>query len=187
MARSGLSSDAELLTRTAAGDGEAFGLFYDRFESELLRFLMRAVRRADLAADLCAEVFAAALGSAGSYRPELGSPRSWLFGIARHELADAWERGRVQDAARRRLELEKLVLGDAALSAISSLADAEGSEALSLLEELPADQRAAVHGRVIEEREYGELAVSLECSQSVVRQRVSRGLRSLRARLELMR
>jgi RNA polymerase sigma factor (sigma-70 family) len=50
--------------------------------------------------------------------------------------------------------------------------------------ELPDDQRRAVQGRVIEERDYPELARNLACSESVVRQRVSRGLRSLRERLE---
>jgi RNA polymerase sigma-70 factor (ECF subfamily) len=41
-----------------------------------------------------------------------------------------------------------------------------------------------VQGRVLEERDYQELARTLDCSESVVRQRVSRGLRSLRERLE---
>ncbi len=187
-------SDGELLVRTAAGDSGAFGAFYDRFEADLLRYLMRATGRADLAADLCAEVFAAALVSARGYRPEAGSARAWLLGIARHELADAFQRGQVEDRARRRLETELLVLRDASLRSIESLgAEAsggtaefagDGSDALILLEQLPTEQRTAVTGRVIEEREYAELAVSLECSESVVRQRVSRGLRSLRRRLE---
>jgi DNA-directed RNA polymerase specialized sigma24 family protein len=44
-----------------------------------------------------------------------------------------------------------------------------------------------VKGRVLHERSYDELALSLRCSQSVVRQRVSRGLRSLRQTLERTR
>jgi DNA-directed RNA polymerase specialized sigma24 family protein len=88
----------------------------------------------------------------------------------------------VQDQARRRLEIETLVLSDAALASIEQLADQ--GDALELLETLPDDQRTAVRGRVLEDRAYGELAVELRCSESVVRQRVSRGLRSLRARME---
>lgn len=179
------TGDDELLARTAAGDGEAFGVFYDRFEREILAFLMRATGRADLAADLCAEVFAQALSSVSRFRPDLGTPRAWLYGIARHELADAFRRGRVEDQARRRLTIEALVLGDATLAEIDALA---GANAVSeILETLPADQRDAIAGRVIEERDYAELAASLECSPSVVRQRVSRGLRTLRSRLEQMR
>src|ERR1700677_5207956 len=89
-------SDGELLTLTAS-DPEAFGVFYERFEAQLLGFFWGAPRRADIAADLTAEVFAAALESAAGFRPQSGSARGWLFGIARHELADTWERGRVED------------------------------------------------------------------------------------------
>jgi RNA polymerase sigma-70 factor (ECF subfamily) len=175
------TTDEELLER-AAHEPAAFGLFYDRFEAELLRFFLRATRRGDLAADLTAEVFAAALAALGSFDPMRGHARAWLYGIARHELADAWERGRVEDRARRRLGIEPLCLTDADIERIEQL-EVSG-RALALLEELPADQRAAVTGRVLDEHGYAELARSLECSESVVRQRVSRGLRTLRARLE---
>ena len=76
------------------------------------------------------------------------------------------------------------MLTDAALERIESL---EGDQALQLLGELPTDQRRAIEGRVLEERDYRELAAELTCSESVMRQRVSRGLRSLRERLEQMK
>jgi RNA polymerase sigma factor (sigma-70 family) len=174
------NTDAELLARTSE-DPEAFGVFYDRFEADVLAFFYRATRRADVAADLTAEAFASALQSAGAFKPELGSARAWLFGIARHLLADTWERGRVEDRARRRLGVERLALTDEALERIEQLGD---GRAMTMLEELPADQRVAIKGRVLEEQEYEELASRLSCSPSVVRQRVSRGLRSLRERLE---
>jgi RNA polymerase sigma factor (sigma-70 family) len=122
--------------------------------------------------------FAAALVGVSGFRPELGSAQGWLFAIARHQLADAFERGRVENRARRRLGIEPLALRDELLERIDELGD--GDEALRLLAELPEDQRLAVQGRVVEERDYTELASSLRCSESVVRQRVSRGLRALR-------
>ncbi|MGH2895547.1 MAG: RNA polymerase sigma factor [Solirubrobacteraceae bacterium] len=188
MARARLSavSDAELLG-LAPADPQAFGIFYDRFEADLLGFLYRATGRADIAADLAAEVFAAALQSVRGFDPARGSARAWLFGIARHELADTWRRGRVEDRARRSLEIEALVLSDTALQRIETELGADRSDALELLEELPDDQRQAIQGRVLEERDYAELAARLQCSASVVRQRVSRGLRTLRARMEGMR
>jgi RNA polymerase sigma factor (sigma-70 family) len=175
------TTDGELLALTAE-DPEAFGVFYDRYEAQVLGFLYRATRRADLAADLTGEVFAKALDGAERFDPERGSGRAWLFGIARHELADAWRRGRVQDKVRRRLEIETLVLSEGALAQIEQLGDEEAAR--ELLEALPGDQRDAITGRVLEERGYRELARALRCSESVVRQRVSRGLRTLRARLE---
>lgn len=185
MARTRLStaSDAELL-ELAARDAQAFGVFYDRFEPELLAFLYRATGRADIAADLTAEVFAAALHSVRRFDPRLGSARAWLFGIARHELSDTWRRGRVEDRARRSLEIEALVLSDAALERIETELGTDRGDALELLEGLPDEQRQAIQGRVLDDRDYRELADALQCSAGVVRQRVSRGLRTLRARME---
>ena len=56
-------------------------------------------------------------------------------------------------------------------------------DAVRLVDELPDEQAVAVRGRVLDDRAYADLAVELDCSESVVRQRVSRGLARLRARL----
>jgi RNA polymerase sigma-70 factor (ECF subfamily) len=176
-------SDGELLTLTASHP-EAFGVFYERFEAQVLGFFWRATRRADIAADLTAEVFAAALESSVAFRAESGSARGWLFGIARHELADTWERVRVEDRARRRMGVAPQTLTDDALERVEEIASRAQLDALQLLESLPVQQRLAVKGRVLQDLEYPELAASLSCSQSLVRQRVSRGLRALRTRLQ---
>jgi DNA-directed RNA polymerase specialized sigma24 family protein len=57
------ASDEELLAMIGERPA-AFGVFYGRFESEVLAFFVRATRRADVAPDLAAEVFAAALVAA---------------------------------------------------------------------------------------------------------------------------
>ena len=77
--------------------------------------------------------------------------------------------------------MERVALDDDAIARIDELT---GDVALAALEGLAEDQRLAVRGRVLEESEYEELAQALRCSTSVVRQRVSRGLRILRDRLE---
>ena len=58
--------------------------------------------------------------------------------------------------------------------------------ALASAEHLPAEQRTAVLARIVDERDYREIANELECSEAVVRQRVSRGLVTLRRRLGAM-
>jgi DNA-directed RNA polymerase specialized sigma24 family protein len=55
-----------------------------------------------------------------------------------------------------------------------------GIDSLTLLEALPPEVRVAIRGRVIERRDYAELADELGCSELLLRQRVSRGLRTLR-------
>jgi RNA polymerase sigma-70 factor (ECF subfamily) len=173
-------SDEELL-EIGLDDAQAFGVFYDRYEGALLGFLRRATGRADLAADLTAEVFAVALASLPAFRSDLGSARAWLFGIARHELAQSWRRGRVEAQARRRLGMEPMMLSDEDLERIDELGARAPLDSLALLDALPAQQRAAVRGRVIDGRDYEDLAREFDCSELVVRQRVSRGLRALRS------
>lgn len=169
--------DAALLL----GDAHAFAAFYRRHEDAMLGFFLRRTREPELTADLTAEAFARALSTRAHFNPELGHPGAWLFGIARHLLAASLEAGRVEDDARRRLGMEPLVVDDDAIARIDELGD---GPALSALAALPAEQHAAVTGRVVDERAYSDLAASLECSESVVRQRVSRGLRALRAQME---
>jgi RNA polymerase sigma factor (sigma-70 family) len=53
----------------------------------------------------------------------------------------------------------------------------------ALLEELPAEQRTALRARVLDDRTYGDIAVAEGVSEAAIRQRVSRGLASLRQRI----
>jgi RNA polymerase sigma-70 factor (ECF subfamily) len=78
-----------------------------------------------------------------------------------------------------------MVLGDEDIELIERrAAAAQGDAALAALEQLSEQQRAAVAGRVLEEQRYDELARRLKCSEAVVRQRVSRGLAELRAKVK---
>ncbi|MBS1877900.1 MAG: sigma-70 family RNA polymerase sigma factor [Actinobacteria bacterium] len=178
-------SDEELLAATRR-QPEAFAAFYRRHEKAMLVFFLRRCAGAEVAADLTAEVFTAALGSARRFRPGAAPAVAWLYGIARNKLASSRSRGRVEERARRRLGAEPLVLTDGAIERVEALADAErAAEVLAeLLRQLPPEQRQALRSHIVEERDYEEVAGDLECSQAVVRQRVSRGLRTLRARFE---
>jgi len=176
-------SDEELLA-AAARDRSAFGVFYERHERAVLGFFGAVTRRPEVAADLTAETFAAALDGVRRFDPERGSGRMWLFGIARHVLSASARRGRVEDDARRGIGLETLVLRSHHIELIEALVAAEGDAIVEeWLAELPAEQAAALRARVIDEREYEEIAAALKCSEAVVRQRVSRGLGRLRRRL----
>lgn len=169
-------TDSELLQ----GDARRFAAFYRRHEDAVLGYFLKRVGSAELAADLTAETFARALEGRRRFDARRGDAGAWLFGIARNLLSRSLERGQVENEVRRRLGMQPLVLDDQALARIDELGD---EPALRALAELPDDQARAVRGRVIDEYGYGELARRLESSESVVRQRVSRGLRALRAEL----
>lgn len=177
-------SDAELLARTTR-DPQAFTCFYRRHERLVLRYLISRSRDPELAADLAAETFACVFEVAESFdRGRAGgeSAVAWLLTIARNVFRASLRRGVVAEEARRRLELEPLELDDTDLARIESLAADE--QAIEMLRgELPSEQSQAVIARVLDEREYSDIAAQLGCSQLVVRKRVSRGLSRLRSAL----
>jgi RNA polymerase sigma factor (sigma-70 family) len=174
-------TDGELLAAVVAGDGAAFATFYRRHLPTVVGFLLRETGDREATADLTAEVFAAIFLVARRFRARgAGSARPWVLGIARNKLLESRRRGRVEDRARRRLALEPEVLDDDDLARVDELATASEHRALGLVQQLPDGQRDAVRSRVLEDREYGDIARELNCSELVARQRVSRGLSRLR-------
>jgi RNA polymerase sigma factor (sigma-70 family) len=174
-------TDGQLLAAVVAGDGPAFATFYRRHLPTVVGYLLRETGDREVTADLTAEVFAAIFLVARRFRPRgAGSARPWVLGIARNKLLESRRHGRVEDRARRRLAFEPEVLDDDDLARVDELAAAPQHGVLELVDQLPEAQRDAVRSRVLEEREYGEIARELGCSELVARQRVSRGLSRLR-------
>ena len=170
-------SDDDLLT---TDDPEAFGMFYDRHVRTVLGYFARRTGDPEVAADLTAETFASALRARRRYRPGGAPAGAWLFAIAARRLADFHRRGRVEAQAQRALAMERVALGAEDADMIRLLGD---DAAVSLLVELPPDQREAIRSHVLDDRSYAEIAGSGRVSEPVVRKRVSRGLAALRARI----
>ena len=174
-------TDGELLVATAT-DPEAFGTFYRRHVRGLLAFFRRRGAPPEVALDLTAETFATALEASPRYELRPEPARNWLYGIAWNKLHEAQRRGYSEDRVRRALGMAPIFLTDEGIERIEALA---GAPALDLMEGLPAQQRDAVRARVVDGRGYDEIADELRCSPSVVRKRVSRGLRAMRAQMEV--
>ena len=176
--------DAALL---AARDGadEAFAVFYRRHLDVVLRLCARRGLNAGEAADVTAETFMAALRDRRRYRPDAGSARSWLLGIAAHKLADNSRRSARDRRALRRFAAEPIELSMRDHADYAELvAQESASVAEEALADLPDGQRAAVHARVVAGESYEAIARELAVSETVARQRVSRGLAALRMKLE---
>jgi RNA polymerase sigma factor (sigma-70 family) len=175
----GDAPDETLLAMTRR-EPHAFAAFYRRHEDRILCYFLARVGDPEVAADLTAETFAAALASAPRFRPRREPAVAWLFGIAGNTLAMSRRRGKVEARARRRLGMAPMVLTDETIERVAAL----DRTALELVEALPADQQDAVRARVIDERDYADIAKDMRCSEAVVRKRVSRGLKRLKANLE---
>jgi RNA polymerase sigma factor (sigma-70 family) len=90
-----MTSDAELIARSLAGDADAFVEVIRRHEAAVGAYLARRAGR-DLAEDLLGEVWVAALSSRGTYDQSLPDAGAWLFGVAHNTLRRHW-RSRLAD------------------------------------------------------------------------------------------
>jgi RNA polymerase sigma-70 factor (ECF subfamily) len=170
-------TDEQLL---ASAGREAFGLFYDRHARAVLAYFARRTRDPESAADLTAETFATAIVARRRFRPGPEPASAWLFGIARHKLADFQRRGRAEDRALRRLRVERPPLDGEDAQLVALMAD---EVSVQLLAELPEDERRAIEAHILDGRDYAEIAAAAVISEPAARMRVSRGLGRMRARI----
>lgn len=159
-----------------------FAKLYARHQRGLLAFFMRRTFDAEAAVDLVGETFAQAFTGRRRFRgttPE--SEAALLYTVARRLLSRYYKRGRAERAALERLGVARPELDDESLVRIEELAGVATMRALiaEQLRVLPAEHRAALELRVVEERDYDDVAARLGVSEQTARARVSRGLRAL--------
>src|SRR5438552_10419522 len=82
------TSDAELLTRIASGEVDAFDLLYRRYVRSVFGLALRRLGDRPRAEEAVQETFAAVWRSAKSYRPERGAAAPWLYAVARNAIVD---------------------------------------------------------------------------------------------------
>lgn len=173
-------TDVELLA-AARSDPYAFREFYERYAVWMRAWFARQTGSETAALDLTAETFAQAFSGLRRFRDMAdGSGAPWLFGIARNLLRQYHKHNRIETAARARLEMTVDTGADAYEAVDERIAARSLRPALqSAVGALPADQRAALELRVIQQLPYDEVALRLGCSINAARLRVSRALRAL--------
>ncbi len=173
-------SDDELL-KASVHDAEAFAVFYRRHAEAVLAYLRTRTGDVETAADLTADVFAGAFAGRRRFKPRQEPARAWLFGIANNLLAMNRRKQRRALAARQRLGIPRIEFQDEELErAEARLSERmRGNPLTALVDDLPPEQRAAVLARVVDERDYDDIAREQDVSEALIRQRVSRGLARL--------
>jgi RNA polymerase sigma factor (sigma-70 family) len=91
-----MESDAELIGRSLAGDGEAFMEVICRHEGAVGAYLARRAGRA-AAEDLLGDVWVAAFESQEAYDRSFADARPWLFGVALNRLRRYWRSRPAED------------------------------------------------------------------------------------------
>ena len=165
-------------------DADVLSRLYDVHAQTMLGWFVRRIYDPEAAMDLVAETFAVAFADRRRFCGAGDQEAvAWLYGIARHRLADFSRRSRREFRALRRLGFQRrpLTAGEyeriEELSGLGELRDGI-AEALATLS---AEQRLALQLRVVEEQPYSQIAAALGVSEQTARARVSRALSALRA------
>lgn len=184
--------DELLLRRLAAGDEEAFRLFYRRHQGGVFRFALHMTGRREAAEEVVQEAFMTLIQKAGSFDAERGEPQAFLYGIARNHVRRLLERekryepledeGSLQDEAIGRRNGHSHAGQREAL--LGELTRAEAVEQLRhAVAMLPQHYREAVTLCDLQGRDYAGAAKILDCPIGTVRSRLARGREILAARL----
>jgi RNA polymerase sigma-70 factor (ECF subfamily) len=163
-------------------DAGAFAAFYEAYVANVTVYFVRRVLDPEVAVDLTAETFALALERRRQFRGSTAQEeQGWLFAIARSQLNAYWRKGRIEQAAMGRLGLERPPLTTEDLEYLHRQAglDELRGRLTQALETVRPDQAAAIRARVLEERDYGDIAADFDTTPDVIRARVSRGLKTM--------
>jgi RNA polymerase sigma-70 factor (ECF subfamily) len=171
------------VARARAGDARAFGALYDALHPRVWAFAARRCACAADAEDVVARTFHRLLERLERYQPRRGPVAAFALAIARNLLIDdARLRAQAREAR-----------GEAAPDEAEDVPDALGqlvrAEELAALREalskLPPDLRELFGLRFGDGLRTGEIAALLGVTDAAVRQRLSRGLRTLQETLSL--
>jgi RNA polymerase sigma-70 factor (ECF subfamily) len=166
----------------AREDPSTFADVYVEYHEQVLRFFARRTFDPETAFDLMAETFAELFAHIDGFRGETEEQgRAWMWTVARHQLYRWRERGIVERRSLERLGMPVATLGQVEYERIEDLADLQRvrPQLEQALDQLGSEQREALQLRVLEHREYDDIAQQCGASPQVIRARVSRGLRQL--------
>jgi RNA polymerase sigma-70 factor, ECF subfamily len=168
----------DLVGRAKRGNTQAFQELYDLYLTPIYRFIYISAHDRDEAEDLTQAVFVKAWSAIADYKEE-GKPFSaWLYRIAKNLLIDASRKKRsvsLEDIAPAEEPHDDSVDPHVALDQKEAM-----RTALLAFKELTDEQREVLTLRFIEEKEYREIAITLEKSEATVRQLQHRALVALR-------
>lgn len=156
---------------------EAFAVVFDRHYDAVRVYLSRRVGR-ELAEDLASQTFVVAFERRRDFRPESGSARPWLLGIATNLLRNHWR------AEQRTLEM---------LARLEPAAGDPGPEpngssrVAAALATLEREQRDVLLLYAWGELSYEEIARSLQIPVGTVRSRLARARAHMQSQVTLER
>lgn len=170
---------ARRLARARDGDRDAFRALYRDLYPEVIRFVARRISSRADAEDLTARVFVAFVERLDRYDRARGSVRGWLLTFARNAVIDHLRAARPSAPA----DLLDLLPHPGDGPEGDLLRREQVDQLAAIVRELAPDTRELLALRFADGLRHRDIAAVLGLQEAAVKQRVSRALRDLRARL----
>lgn len=162
-----MSDDHELWTEIAGGDANAFDAWYRETAPRLRMFLRHVLSNEQTIEDVMQETFTQIWRRPHRFDPQRGSPRAYLFGVARRQAAE-WRR---KNIAADELEFDPPASNSVEIASMVA----------EVFSHLTVEQRTLLWLREVEGQSYEELAMILEVPLGTVRSRLFAAREALRA------
>jgi RNA polymerase sigma-70 factor (ECF subfamily) len=158
-----------------AAQPTSFTELVERHRGEILAYARRLLGREQDAQDVCQDALMRACRAFGRL-PRGANARAWLYKITTNTAFNAMKRGRKRRARIADVGVESLPSSSLPVpERVRQLAAVRKS-----VDRLPRKQRAALMQRYFQGLEYGEIAMSLGCSEASARANVYQAIRKLR-------
>ena len=174
-----LYADEDLMSLVEGGDAQAFGVLYDRHSRAAYSLAYRMMSEKHSAEDLMQEAMVKVWRSAGSYRVERGSVRTWVLSIVHNRGID-----QLRALASRRRTQEK-VEAEAPRSQPSeafaeSWRNSQRDQVRAAMSTLPAEQVKILELAYFSGYTQVEIADMLDIPLGTVKGRMRLGLKKIR-------
>jgi len=169
---------ASLVARSKAGDADAFGAIYDRFQPEIVRYLTYRMRTAEGAEDLAQQVFLKAWQAIPRYE-DRGLPfKAWLYRMAHNQMVDYFR------TRRPTTDLEGVDLPEESEAEQRVLVQETHERLRDAMERLSEDHREVLTLRFLLEKSAREAGEVMGRKEVTIRGLQMRALQALRRELE---
>ncbi|AKK01983.1 sigma-70 family RNA polymerase sigma factor [Corynebacterium epidermidicanis] len=172
-----------LLVAVAAGDSNAFGLFYDELAPQVLGVAQHIIRDRTQAEEVTQEVFMELWRTAASFDPAQSSARSWALRLTRLRAID---RLRSDMAAKKRDTAEFVQQMTTWIAAEDeAVADLEAQEIRELVDSIGEPHRTAIMLAYFTGMSHAEVAEATGVPLGTAKTRVRDGMSKLRNALRV--
>jgi RNA polymerase sigma-70 factor (ECF subfamily) len=169
-----------LVDRAKAGDAEAFGRIYDRFQPEIVRYLTHRTGDAEAAQDLAQQVFLKAWQAIPRYEHRGAPFRAWLYRMAHNQMVDHFR------ARRPTVDVADVDLPEDPEAETLVLTQEMHGYLRSALERLSEDHRQVLVLRFLMEKSAREIGEIMGRKEVTIRGLQMRALQALRREIEAM-